>query len=87
LIGCDDSYRDIVSSRVRTATPAYGWRIDPHQRRGDERGSVAGAEIADREVARILALCQPIRGADEPFGQQAEVELQMCHTSPRGKHI
>jgi hypothetical protein len=46
--------------------------------RGDERGSGAGAgaEIANRKAAPIRALREPIRGADQPFGQEANVEPQ-----------
>ena len=39
--------------------------------RGDEGGGSAGAstEVTNRKVARIRALCKPLRGADESFGQ------------------
>src|SRR6266481_3551878 len=37
-------------------------------------GAGAGAEIADPKVSRVPVLREPVRGGDEPLGEEADVE-------------
>jgi hypothetical protein len=46
-----------------------------HQRRAS---ADAGSEVPDPEVSRVRVLREPVRGADEPLGKQADIEAQVC---------
>src|SRR6266446_1136061 len=60
-----------------------------HQRRA---GASAGAEISDTELPRLRRLGEPIGDADEPLGEQLDVEAQLCrlqidHLFLRGQEV
>src|SRR2546421_8863540 len=58
-------------------------------RRGYEGspGTGAGAEVTDRLLARLRLRSEPVGGADEPLGEEIDVEAEVCCVRVHGLFI